>query len=55
MPSIQPFGEAVMGKAGLVIISLFVVISTFGAYIASFYVSTRYVHTQVVAAPVSLA
>ena len=37
----QPFGNATLGKAGLVLIPIFVAVSTFGAANLSIYQSSR--------------
>jgi L-type amino acid transporter 9 len=41
-----PFGEAVMGKAGLVIFPLLVALSAFGAALLSFYLATRMIFSS---------
>ena len=38
---VQPFGEAVMGEAGLAIFPILVAISAFGAAVLSTYVASR--------------
>ena len=40
--SLQPFGKAVMGKAGLVVIPLLVALATFGTNLSDVYASSRY-------------
>ena len=43
----QPFGEAVLGKAALVIFPVMVAVSTFGASLLSYYLASRYIHVYI--------
>ena len=42
--SVQPFGEATLGKAGLIVIPILVAFSTFGAANGGTYASSRSVY-----------